>query len=216
MTLAARKLSTDELARDGRIMLVVRSPGATSPERLAAAIAKITRRSVDVVRTQNMPSAEGAAVVMLAASQADANPALAAAFGRPLPGQSPFAGVRAMLDLALGGAVDSSASSGQSAMPPWVQSAGVQPIVSAAQWLSSQENQVVAATLHDRPGAVEGMRGLLAGRRGMSVTLIVLPESMGSQWGAVSSAATKDDALWWTRPSSRWQELMVPVVVTTP
>lgn len=216
ITLAARELSLDALARAGRIMLVVRSPGATSPERLAAAIAKITRRSVDVVRTQNMPSADGAEVVMLAASQADANPALAAAFGRPLPGESPFAGVRAMLDLALGSPDGSSAGFGQSPMPPWAQPVGVRPLVSAAHWLSSQEHQVVAATLHDRPGAVEGIRASLAGRRGIAVTLIVLPEPIGAQWGTVLSAAAKDDALWWTRPSWRWQELMVPVVVTTP
>jgi len=192
-----------ELARQGRLVLVVRS---TSPERTARAVSGLSRSASEVLATTKLDEA-GQQQLMASAAEPmvrTADFARGASNGSAGPALA-FSSAARPLDRSLE----------TSAMPWWVGRSGQEVAAAGLEWLQPRAAGGYMLTVRDHDKALDTLRKRLAGSRGVKVELLTLDAPSTATVGE-SPFMGPEVPGWWTRPPLQWQSVGIPVLIVAP
>lgn len=192
-----------ELARQGRLVVIVRS---TSPERTTRAVSGLSRSASEVLATAKLDEAGQQALMASAAEPMvrTSDFARGAGTGSGVPSLA-FASSSRPIDRALE----------TSAMPWWVGRRGQEVADAGLEWLQPRAAGGYMLTVRDHDKTLDILKRRLAGNRGVKVELLTLD--------APTTATVRESPFmgpevpgWWTRPPLQWQSVSIPVLIVAP
>lgn len=191
-----------ELARQGRLVLVVRS---RSPERTNRNVSGLHRSASEVLASTKLDETGQQQVMAVTASPLVRTTDFASGAGGGPSGP----------DLVLSSAAwRADKSLETSAMPWWVGRSGEQIAAAGLEWLQPRIAGGYLLTVRDHDKSLAILQRRLAGNRGVKVELLTLDAPAPYSTGE-SQLVGPEAPGWWTRPPLQWQSVRIPVLIVS-